>query len=204
MCAPPSLSGACHVSVAWPLPAIAVGENGENGTVAVSVVTGCDRQQHRRSRRLREVEVGGEVAEDPPRSRARRARVGPAVGLGVEAPAAEEVVFDELRVRVEAQRLMIDVAALGVRADHDARHAQPVAVLVDDAAARRGRRSRPSRPTPGRSRSSLQSGLVHHRVDEARDVRLPGAHRRRRVLAHLRPTGRPTRPRAACRSCAAL
>ena len=90
------------------------------------------RQQHRRARRLVEVEVGGQVAEDPLVLANVGARVGAAVGLGIDATTAEEIVFDELGVRVEAQGLMIDVAALGVGADHDAGHAQAVAVLVDD------------------------------------------------------------------------
>ena len=42
--------------------------------------------------------------------------------------AAEEVVFDQFQVSVERQGLMIDVALLRIRADHQARHAQAVAV----------------------------------------------------------------------------
>ena len=72
-----------------------------------------------------------EVAED--------LRVLPHVGrgsgrpsvVGFEPLAAEEVVLDELQVRVGAQHLVVDVAALRVRADHERRHAQPVAVRVD-------------------------------------------------------------------------
>ena len=58
-------------------------------------------------------------------------RVGSTVGGRVEALAAEEVVFDELVVRVEAEGLVVDVAVFGVGADDDARDAEPVAVLVD-------------------------------------------------------------------------
>ena len=91
-------------------------------------------------------------------SRARGPRVGTAVGRGIEALPTEEAVLDELQVGVEAQRLVVDHALLRVRTDEEARHAEAVTVLVDDSAVRHGRRSRPSRPTPGRSRSNPSPG----------------------------------------------
>ena len=112
------------------------------------------------ARRLVEVEVLREVAEDRHVLPHVRARIGPAVGARVEALAVEEEVLDELEVRVEAERLVVDVAALRVRADDEPRHADAVAVLVDVRRRRRGRRSRPSRPTRGRSRSSSSSGCA--------------------------------------------
>ena len=61
---------------------------------------------------LGEVEVVGEVAEDA----FVLANVGPwvwsPVGFRVEALAVEEVVLDELDVGVEAETLVVDVAAL--------------------------------------------------------------------------------------------
>jgi hypothetical protein len=44
--------------------------------------------------------------------------------------AAEEVVLDELQVRVAGQDLVIDVAVLGVRRDDQAGDPESVAVLV--------------------------------------------------------------------------
>ena len=72
----------------------------------------------------------------------------------VEPPAAEEVVLDELRVGVEAQRLVIDVAALRVRADHDPRYAQAVTVHVDPRRHDVVVETAPVVPGRGRSRSS--------------------------------------------------
>jgi hypothetical protein len=45
--------------------------------------------------------------------------------------AVQEVVLDELEVGVEAEGLVVDVAPLRVGADHERRHAQPVALAVD-------------------------------------------------------------------------
>ena len=72
---------------------------------------------------MREVEVLGEVSEYPNALAHSRARVGAAVVRRIEASTIEEVVFDELRVRVEAQDLVVDVAAPGVRTDDEARNA---------------------------------------------------------------------------------
>jgi hypothetical protein len=88
-------------------------------------------QDQRPPGRLREVEVVREVAENRQRLAHVGARVCASVRLRVEALPAQEVVFDGLRVGVEAQRLVVDVAASRVRADHDAGHAQAVAGAVD-------------------------------------------------------------------------
>jgi hypothetical protein len=80
---------------------------------------------------LIEVEVVDEVAEDLCVLADVRSWVGAAVGRGVQALSVEEVVFDELVVRVETQRLVVDVAVLGVRADDDRGDPQSVSVLID-------------------------------------------------------------------------
>src|SRR5207247_1479122 len=89
------------------------------------------RQIERRTRGLREVEVAPEVAEDLRALPHVGPWVGPAVGRRVDALPVEEVVLNELQIRIEAQNLMVDVSALRVRADHEPRHAQAVAVRVD-------------------------------------------------------------------------
>src|ERR1700724_449671 len=62
---------------------------------------GMDRKEHRRSRRLREVKVGGQVAEDGRVLPDIGPGVGSAVGFGVEALTPQEVVLDELGEGVE-------------------------------------------------------------------------------------------------------
>ena len=44
--------------------------------------------------------------------------------------ATKEVVFDELQVRVERERLVVNVAFLGIRADDHGRHAHAISVAV--------------------------------------------------------------------------
>ena len=61
-----------------------------------------------------------EVAEDRDVFADGWSGVGASVGFGVEALTVEEVVFDELVVRVEAQDLVVDVARVCVRADDEA------------------------------------------------------------------------------------
>src|SRR5437016_6426064 len=78
------------------------------------------RQEHRLARPLVEVKVLDQVAEDARLLAHRRPRVGSAVGLGVEALPAEEVVLDELQVGVETERLLVDVAPASVGTDHQA------------------------------------------------------------------------------------
>jgi hypothetical protein len=46
-----------------------------------------------------------------------RTWIGSVVGCRIDSLTAQEVVFDELEVGVEAQRLVVDVAVAGVRAD---------------------------------------------------------------------------------------
>src|SRR5690349_22690053 len=87
-----------------------------HGAATVVTASGC-REDERRTRRLIEIELAREVTEDRDVLANRRARVGPAVGRGIEALAAQEIVLDELEIRIEAERLMVDVAALGIGAD---------------------------------------------------------------------------------------
>ena len=79
---PPSVAGGRHRTVTRSDPGRALGASGANGVVDVSVVAGCTGRSIGGRGGLAEVEVVDEVAEDRPRSRARRARVGPAVGRG--------------------------------------------------------------------------------------------------------------------------
>src|SRR6188472_3258259 len=60
-------------------------------------------QRERRDRALGEIEVLGQVAEALDLLPYRWPRVGPAVGLGVEAAPAEEPVFDQFQVGVEGE-----------------------------------------------------------------------------------------------------
>src|SRR5712691_9888167 len=83
------------------------------------------RQHERRPGRLREVEIREQVAEAGCVLPHGRARIRATVELRVESRAPEEVVLDELQIRVEAQHLMVDVALLRVRADHEPGDAQP-------------------------------------------------------------------------------
>src|SRR5207245_559322 len=75
------------------------------------------RKDQTRSRRCREVELLRQVAEFVRLLTHGRPGVRSAVGLRVEAGAAEEVVLDELQVRVEGERLVVDVATPGIRTD---------------------------------------------------------------------------------------
>ena len=78
-----------------------------------------------------EVEVVHEVPEYRHVLAHHLASIRPAVGTRIQPLTLEKVVFDELGVRVEAQRLMIDVAPLGVGADDQSGNAQSVTVVVD-------------------------------------------------------------------------
>ena len=76
-------------------------------------------QDDGRLRCLVEIEVGGEVAELGCNLADVRAGVGSSVGARVQSSPAEEVVFDEFDDRVEAECLVVDVAAAGVGADDE-------------------------------------------------------------------------------------
>jgi hypothetical protein len=80
---------------------------------------------------LREVEVAREIAQQLQVLPHERTGVGASVGSRVDARAAEEVVLDELQVRIEAQRLVVDVPPPRVRADHEGRDPHAVAGDVD-------------------------------------------------------------------------
>jgi hypothetical protein len=80
---------------------------------------------------LGEVKVVCQVSQGGHVLSHRWARIGPAVGGRIDASPGEEAIFDELEVGVATQHLVIDVPAFGVGADHDARHPQAKADLVD-------------------------------------------------------------------------
>src|SRR5437870_5355228 len=88
-------------------------------------------ENERVPRLLREVEVLDEIAEDRRVLAYVWARVGPSVGSWIEPLSVQEVVLDELDVRVEAQRLVVDEASPCIGADHESGDAEPVAVFVD-------------------------------------------------------------------------
>src|SRR6516164_8182009 len=83
-------------------------------------------EQHRGPGRLAEVEVREQVAEDRGVLADVAARVGTPVGRGVQPGPAQEIVLDELVVRVEGQGLVVDVARLGVGRDDQGGYPQPV------------------------------------------------------------------------------
>src|SRR5262249_42477390 len=87
-------------------------------------------QQERLAWRLGEVEVLVKAAQHRQRLPDVTTRAAAAVGLGGEPGAAEEVIFDELQVGVSAERLMVDVALLGVWGDDQRGDTEPVAVPV--------------------------------------------------------------------------
>ena len=121
--------------------------------------------------RLGEVEVGGEIAEHGAFSRTSGRGSGrPSVGGSMRWPPRKSSSMN-LSVRVEAQRLVVDVARLRVRADDESGHPQAVAVLVD---ARRGDVVVEAAPVvPGEEdRGRVPVGAAHDRVDQARHVGL--------------------------------
>ena len=68
-------------------------------------------QQLRWTWRLTEVEVRGEVPKAACALAHVWSRVRASVGTRIEAPAFQEVILDELQVRIETQGLMIDVTS---------------------------------------------------------------------------------------------
>jgi hypothetical protein len=70
------------------------------------------RQEVGAARPLIEIETLAEVSQQRDVLAHGGTRVRPAIGPGIEALPAEEVVLDELRIGIEAQRLMIDVPGL--------------------------------------------------------------------------------------------
>ena len=97
--------------------------------------------------------------------------------------AAEEVVFDELHVSVEAERLVVDVPVFGVRTDDDGGHPEPIAVHVDLRWRDVVVEATPVVPCEEDGRR-VPVGALHHRVHEAGDVRLTRADAPGRVFAH--------------------
>src|SRR6266550_34288 len=132
--------------------------------------------------RLAEVEVRGQVAEDARVLADVGSRVGTAVRRGIQPGPAEEVVLDELVVRVEGQRLVVDVPRPGVRADDQGGHPEPVAVLVDPGRDHMVVEAAPV--VPGQEdRGGIPVGAFHDGIDEVGDVGLAGGEVRRRVIA---------------------
>src|SRR5207244_8213191 len=84
-----------------------------------------------RQRRLVEVELAREIAEPWHALADRRAGVGSPVARRIQTLAAEEPILDQLEVGVERERLVVDHAATGPRADEQAGDADAVSVLVD-------------------------------------------------------------------------
>src|SRR5262245_45921913 len=71
--------------------------------------SGLRIQDQRRTGRLIEVELQGQVAQDRHPFPNGPTRVRPAVRRRVQARTAQEAILDQLEVRVERQRLVVDV-----------------------------------------------------------------------------------------------
>jgi hypothetical protein len=56
--------------------------------------------------------------------------IGPAIGSGIEASTAEEVVFNKLGIGVGTQHLMVYVSGLCIRADDNPRYPDAVAQAI--------------------------------------------------------------------------
>ena len=89
------------------------------------------RQQQRWARRLAEVEVAGQIPETRGFFAHVRTRVRPPIGRGIQALPVQEVVLDELQVRVVGELLMIDIPGASIGADDQAGHAKAVTVFID-------------------------------------------------------------------------
>jgi hypothetical protein len=50
------------------------------------------------------------------------ARISPAIRLGVKVLPAQEVVFDEFQAGIEGERLVVNIALLGIRVDDQTGH----------------------------------------------------------------------------------
>src|SRR5438876_346135 len=89
-----------------------------------------DRQWLRSPGSLGEVEIGAQVAQHRGVLTHAGSRIRTPVGARIEALATQEVILDELDIGIEAQLLVVDVAMLGLGADHDAWYTEAVAVRV--------------------------------------------------------------------------
>src|SRR5947209_8857223 len=131
-------------------------------------------QDHRRPRKLPEVEVLAEISEQ----QVVLADVGPgvwaAVGGGIQPFAAEEVVLDELVVGIVAEYLMVDVAAARVRADDDSGHAEAEAVAIDGGGYHVVIEATPVVPCE-EDRRARPVRALHDRVDEPGHICLTAA-----------------------------
>jgi hypothetical protein len=123
---------------------------------------------------LVEVEVLGEIAE----LRCILAHIGPrvrsAIGLRIKSLPIQKIVLDKFHERVEAERLMIDEAALRVGRNHQARNAQAVPVFID--ADGNDMVVEPAPVVPGQKDGTvLPIGPLHDGVDQMGDIGLSSA-----------------------------
>src|SRR5215468_3572645 len=140
------------------------------------------RQQERLARRLVEVEVAEEIAQDRLVFPDIGAAIRPAVGLRVEPGIVQKIILDELQIGIAAEDLMVDVALPGVRRDDDAWHTQAVAVLVGPRWHRVVVEAAPV--VPGHEDGGrVPVRALHGRVDERGHIGLPLVHAGRRMLA---------------------
>jgi hypothetical protein len=102
----------------------------------------------------------------------------------------EEAVLDELEVGVLAQDLVVDVAALGIGADHEGRNAEPIALPIDHRRIDVVVEAVPIVPAE-EDRGRVPGARAHDRVDQAGDRRLPVGDESRRVVAVLVPRDDP-------------
>src|SRR5581483_10234054 len=57
-------------------------------------------------------------------------RIGASVRARVNALSTQANILDEFEIRVKAQRLVVNEPVLGIRADDQPRHAQPISILI--------------------------------------------------------------------------
>src|SRR5207253_6744728 len=112
------------------------------------------------------------------------ARVGTTIGRRIEASSAEKIVFDKFYVGIEAEDLMIDEARFCIGCDDHRGHSEAVTVFVNFR--RHHMVVEPAPVVPAeKDRTTVPVRALHHRVNQARDVRLAGANRSWRMLADL-------------------
>src|SRR5271157_502801 len=92
--------------------------------------TGSWIQYQRRTRRLLEIEILSQIAENRCIFAYVRTRVGAVIRLRVNALAREKIIFNKLDIRVEAESLVINITSLCVRTDDETRHAESISVYI--------------------------------------------------------------------------
>src|SRR6187200_3644011 len=84
-------------------------------------------------RRLREIELPAQIAELLHVLPNRRTGIGPSHVLTIQSLAVQEPILDELEIRIEGQRLRVDVQrALDPRTDYERGDPKAVPSLIDD------------------------------------------------------------------------